>query len=334
MLYDVGRDARAKALEEAEAKVLALRHESAVSMWTGNARKFYLVRWKQWLADLQADRREVLNGAMQRLDRRSLSSAHLGWRHRTELAVAAKELGRRVMMRAQRQVQWAAWSRWAEHVRQVLGGKRILKRLFKGALFTCFEIWDDCRRARNSKKMVAAARIQARRRGQLGRRGTEQQRAAAAKIQAMHRGNRGRRCAAGIAGRAKAHALGPAPPSAVDQLLESISDDTHRHLSSGPSKRRLSTAATVRMAALLAPFAPVTESELEIMGIQSRTTRQELLRLCGGVTKRSHADAKRAAARREASARAVALKSRVRVDVHVLAARHLPVRDTHWPIIQ
>lgn len=316
--------------EEWPPKEIKRKLERMVAKLTGDLIRAAFVGWAD---DARTEKNRREDGRLRivrKFQQRTLAAACHGWRERAREQARLKRVASTATRRLLAGKVTAAFARWHEYVVQVTGARRILARIFKGVLFNCFEAWQDVFNEAREEKRAAAAKIQALRRGQLKRRGLQEQKEAITRIQCLYRGKQARAAASGIAARMKAleKGLDKPKPSALDNLLEDIIGSTadvinfkpSLQVSAGRSSRsRLSTAAISRLTKVLLPHAPLTNAELEMLGVGSDASRRVLLRYVGA----SAVVSKEAKARRKA-----AVKKTGWLEVNVRAARGLVKMDT------
>ena len=316
--------------EEWPPKEIKRKLERMVAKLTGDLIRAAFVGWAD---DARTEKNRREDGRLRivrKFQQRTLAAACHGWRERAREQARLKRVASTATRRLLAGKVTAAFARWHEYVVQVTGARRILARIFKGVLFNCFEAWQDVFNEAREEKRAAAAKIQALRRGQLKRRGLQEQKQAITRIQCLYRGKQARAAASGIAARMKAleKGLDKPKPSALDNLLEDIIGSTadvinfkpSLQVSAGRSSRsRLSTAAISRLTKVLLPHAPLTNAELEMLGVGSDASRRVLLRYVGA----SAVVSKEAKARRKA-----AVKKTGWLEVNVRAARGLVKMDT------
>ncbi len=316
--------------EEWPPKEIKRKLERMVAKLTGDLTRAAFVGWADDARTEKTRREDGRLRIVRKFQQRTLAAACHGWRERAREQARLKRVASTATRRLLAGKVTAAFARWHEYVVQVTGARRILARIFKGVLFNCFEAWQDVFNEAREEKRAAAAKIQALRRGQLKRRGLQEQKEAITRIQCLYRGKQARAAASGIAARMKAleKGLDKPKPSALDNLLEDIIGSTadvinfkpSLQVSAGRSSRsRLSTAAISRLTKVLLPHAPLTNAELEMLGVGSDASRRVLLRYVGA----SAVVSKEAKARRKA-----AVKKTGWLEVNVRAARGLVKMDT------
>jgi hypothetical protein len=303
--------------------------ERMVAKLTGDMIRAAFVGWADDARTEKNRREDGRLRILRKFQARSVAAALEGWRDRAREQKRLKDVAGKATRRLLAGKLAAAFNRWHEYVAQVVGARRILARIFKGVLFSCFEAWQDDYHEAREEKRAAAARIQAMRRGQMKRRGMQEQKAAITKIQGLYRGKQARTAASGIAARMKALEAGldKPKPSALNSLLEDIVGSTADVVDVKPSLQvptgrssgtRLSTAALARLAKALLPHAPLTDAELEMLGVGSGASRKALLRHVGASTVVS----KESKARRKAAAKTTGW-----LEASVRAARGLKKMD-------
>ena len=266
--------------------------EKMVARLTGDMIRATFVSWADDMKTEKARREDGRLRIFRKFQQCGLSHAYDGWHHRAVEQAKLKRVASKAtkMMLAGKLA--GAFNKWEEYVSQVVGARRILARIFKGQLFNCWEAWQEHHYECQEDKREAAAKIQALRRGQIKRRGLQEQKLAATKMQALMRGKQARTAATGIAARMKAVQAGldRPKPSALNSLLEDIVGATADVIDVKPSlqvatgnstQSRLSTAALARLAKALLPHAPLTDAELEMLGVGSSASRKALLRSVG-----------------------------------------------------
>ena len=292
--------------------------ERMVAKLTGDLIRAAFVGWADDAKTEKTRREDGRLRILRKFQQRTLAAACHGWHERAKEQARLKRVAGTATRRLLAGKVAAAFARWHEYVVQMVGARRVLARVFKGVLFNCFEAWQADLNEVRQEKRAAAAKIQALRRGQLKRRALQEQKAAISKIQGLHRGKQARTAASGIAARMKAleKGLDKPKPSALDNLLEDIIGSTADIIDFKPSLQavgssdsRLSTAAIGRLTKVLLPHAPLTDAELEMLGVGSKASRKVLLRYVGA----SAVVSKEAKARRKAAVKQTGwLKASVR----------------------
>lgn len=302
--------------------------ERMIAKLTGDLIRAAFVGWADDAKTEKNRREDARLRIVRKFQHRALAAAYHGWHNRAREQARLNRVATTAARRLQAGKVAAAFVRWHEYVTQIVGARRILARVLKGVLFNCFDAWQHDYYDAREEKLAAAAKIQALRRGQLKRRGLQEQKAAITKIQGLYRGKQARTAASGIAARMKAlnKGIDKPQPSALDNLLEDIIGSTadvidfkpSLQVSAGGGGSRLSKAAISRLTKVLLPHAPLTDAELEMLGVGSEASRRVLLRYVGA----SAVVSKEAKARRKA-----AVKKTGWLEVNVRAARGLLKMD-------
>lgn len=287
--YELDKEVLEARKESAEASARQWRADRAVALWSGNTQRAVFGAWAQARAEAELSRQKRLQQLVAQLHASRLGAAARGWRCAVARKLRARATGLCVVQRMERLKQAAAHCRWSEYTKQIVAARRMAARLLKGHMFACFDIWREFGRQCAIENRVAAERIQAQRRGQLARRERRQQREAVTLMQRLVRGKQSRQLKRRLLDRRakifNAQNTQPSKiePGPIEQLVDDVTGIASSALQScrhSASHRRLSSEMTHQMASLLAPYAPVTEAELELIGVSSRQSRLELMRLC------------------------------------------------------
>ena len=266
--------------------------EKMLARIMGDLSRAAFAGWASLTLEEGKRREDARFAVLKRLQQRALSGALHGWHDRASEQARLKRVADKAMRRLQTGKMGAAFERWAEHIAQIVGARRMLARLLKGVLYNCWEGWMEFHKEAKEEKQAAAAAIQARRRGQMARRARMEQKNALIKMQGLAKAREARDAASGIAARAKALAEGGIKdkPSALNDLLTDIVGLTAVAVQPGPPRLKVSrgpprsTSASLdvqRLGKALLPHAPLTDAELEMVGVSSKSSRAALLQLCG-----------------------------------------------------